>query len=962
MPAQKSPIRLAQRETEIIDRTKTVDFTFDGKPIQAYKGDTVASALYASGVRIFSRSFKYHRPRGLLCAGGNCPNCLMTVDGVPNVRACTEKAKIGMSVQGQNAWPSIEHDFFSILDKFSGLMPVGFYYKVFHRPKFLWNIVQPLIKRIAGLGKLEVNTPPETQYTQCNYSTDVAIVGGGPSGLSAALAACKAGAKVTLIDDQDQLGGHLRWEAQTIVRSSGFSNTNALGIAKELSKAVHDMQRIDVLSNATVFGLYQDNLLGITTDDKFVKLRAKNVIIATGSQDVPLVFERNDLPGVMLTDAALKLINLYGLRPGTKAVIATNDDKGYLAALEFIKAGTKVAVLVDSRPDFPHGMEAAEALKASGTLILPSHALVLAEGSKKVIEAIVAKIVDGEPTSEERRFDCDVICTSSGGYPTQSLLQMAGANLNHDPVSGKMVIDKLPEGVYAAGEVTGRSTDIATSIAQGEMVGANAAGGKFSVIADDQPHSEILSTSGYRTDATHRSFICFCEDITDYDVNQAIEEGFDDIQTLKRYSTVTMGPCQGKMCHKSLVESAARQTNRSMSEIGTTTSRPPFKPVSLGALAGASHMPIKRTPLHQIHNNLDAKFVDLGPWRRPFTYTSPHEECQTVRERVGIIDVSSLGKLKVEGSDAGALLDKVYTHHFSDLGVGRIRYGLLCADNGTIMDDGTVGRLANESYFVTTTTGNIELIEDWFKWWSAGANMCVHYTNVTSTYAAINLAGPKARETLAKLTDTELGPSDFRYMRIREANVAGVGSLLLRIGFVGESGWEIHFPAEYGEHMWNSLMEAGEEFGIGPFGLEAQRILRLEKKHIIVGQDTDAISNPLESDMEWAVRFDKEDFIGRGGLTAVQKRGLKNKLVGFTMADKTVPDDGDPIVIDGMPVGRVTSSRLSPSINKGFGLMWVPIDLANDGNEVHIRVDGKNLNARVTTAPTYDPKGTKLRE
>jgi sarcosine oxidase subunit alpha len=373
-------------------------------------------------------------------------------------------------------------------------------------------------------------------------------------------------------------------------------------------------------------------------------------------------------------------------------------------------------------------------------------------------------------------------------------------------------------------------------------------------------------------------------------------------------------------------------------------------------------MPIKRTSIHHKHLQLGASMVDLGPWRRPHSYGSPQEESLAVRQRVGIIDVSTLGKLDVSGRDAGRLLDKVYTHHFSSLRVGRIRYGVLCTDSGAILDDGTVTRMAEDRFFVTTTTGNIELIEEWFKWWRAGTGMCAHVTNVTSAFAAINVAGPRARETLGKLTDVDLSPGAFRYMRSAQGAVAGVPAIFLRIGFVGETGWELHFPAEYGEHMWDALMDAGREFGIAPFGVEAQRILRLEKKHIIVSQDTDAVTNPLESDMEWVVRLDKEDFIGRGGLVSAAERGPRERLAGFVMRDGVVPEDGAPVISGFAPVGHVTSSRLSPTMGKGFGLVRLPAEMAQEGKVIYIRVDGRIVPADVTLQPVYDPQGARLRE
>ena len=966
--------RLEPRPAELVDRSQTVAFELEGRPVQAYDGDTVASALYAGGTTIFSRSFKYHRPRGLLCVAGRCPNCLVTVDGVPNVRACTERVRPGMSVRRQNAWPSVDRDFTSILDRLGKFMPVGFYYKTFHRPKLFWHLAQPIIRRVAGLGSLEVESPPETRYRHLNRHADVVVVGGGPAGLSAALEAAGAGARTVLVDDQPTLGGHLRFDARVYRDALGFDEARGFEVAGRLVGEVRDSPRIEVLSDSTAFGLYQDNLLGVLSSDTLTKLRAKRVIVATGSYEVPLVFDRNDLPGVMLSTAAQRLLNLYGVRPGSTAVVATTGDQGYYAALDLIDAGLRVAAVVDSRPEFPHDMEAAESLRSRGVLVLNGHAITMAEGRRRTTGAVVARLDGGG----ERRFDCDLVCMSGGFQPASSLLYQAGGRLGYDEALGEMVPLELPPTVYAAGDVTGVG-DLAASILQGRLAGVDAAASlgratptsdadlaalRREVDASVERYRATLKPGAVTQDGAQgkRRFVCFCEDTTAGDISDAIEEGFDDIQTLKRYSTVTMGPCQGKMCLKSFVGICAQHTDLSIDETGVTTMRPPVQPVTLSALAGPSHLPVKRTPMDRKHRELGATIVDLGPWQRAYSYGDPQQECLAVRERVGIIDVSTLGKLDVAGRDAPALLDKVYTHRFSDLRVGRIRYGILCSDDGTILDDGTVTRLADDRYFVTTTTGNVELMEEWFKWWMAGTGMCAHVTNVTSAYAAINVAGPRARETLSKLTDIDLLPTASRYMRSKSGTVAGVPAILLRIGFVGEAGWELHFAAEYGEYMWDALMDAGREFGIAPFGLEAQRILRLEKGHIIVTQDTDAVSNPLESGMEWVVRFDKEDFIGRGGLMVVSERGLRNKLVGFVVRDGRVPEDGDPVVRGSVPIGRVTSARLSPTLGKGFGLAWVPIELADEGQEILIRVDGQNIPADVTLRPIYDPDGVRLRE
>jgi len=970
--------RLDPKPTEEVDRSKTVTFEFDGASVQSYEGDTVASALCAAGVRTFSRSFKYHRPRGLLCVAGRCPNCLVTVDDVPNVRACTEPVREAMKVRHQNAWPSLNHDFLSILDRLHWLMPVGFYYKAFHRPKLLWKLAEPVIRRVGGLGTVDINAVPDTKYHHRYQHADVAVIGGGPAGLSAAIAAAQHGAQVVLIDDQPSLGGHLRFNGRTDLDIPRFGNASGVVIAKQLAERVLASENIQVLSSARAFGLYQDHLFGVLQANRLVKLRAKQVIIATGSCEVPLIFEKNDLPGVMLTTGAQRLMLLYGVQPGKVAVVATSSDQGYYAAQDLLEAGVQITTLVDLRPESYPSPEVVDALKDRGVEILTSHAISRAEGKSEVKAAVVVGLDNGTPGGPERRLECDLICMSGGFQPADSLLHQAGCRPEYDESLGESVPRELPPDTHAVGEVT-RIHDLATSLLQGELAGKQAADslGTPSVGLDSNGNTlrgELtLLEEGYRKRGDRRppttaigkgreQFVCFCEDVTAKDISDAIEEGFDDIQTLKRYSAVTMGPCQGQMCLKALVSLSSQHTGKGIQETGVTTSRPPNQPVPLAALAGPSHMPIKRTPIDRKHRELGASIVELGTWQRAHSYGDPQEECLAVRQRVGIIDVSTLGKLDVKGRDAGTLLDKVYTDRFSDLRVGRIRYGLLCSDNGAILDDGTVTRLAERHYFVTTTTGNVDLMEDWYKWWMAGTGMCAHVTNVTPAYGAVNLAGPKARQTLSKLTDVDLSETSFRYMRSARAVVAGVPCILLRIGFVGETGWELHFPAEYGEYFWDTLMEAGEEFGISPFGLEAQRILRLEKKHIIVGQDTDAASNPLESDMAWVVRFDKDDFIGRAGLTRVSERGLLNKLVGFVMRDGKVPDDGVPVVRGKTPIGRVTSARFSPTMGRGFGLAWVPIELAEEGSEIHIMVNGKPLPAEVILEPVYDPEGERLRQ
>ena len=971
--------RLGAHASQLIDRDKMVAFEFDGWPVKANEGDTIASALFGAGFKTISRSFKYHRARGLLCVAGRCANCMVTVDGVPNVRACTVPARSGMQVRHQNAWPSLDNDFLSVLDRLDRLLPVGFYYKALHRPRLLWRLASPIIRRIAGLGAVDINSISDSRYHHENRHADVAVVGGGPAGMSAALVAACSGARVVLIDDQPSLGGHLRYDARTYPdQPGGVPAGPGFEVAAHLIESVRLAEGIEVLSGAIAFGLYEGNLLGILCDDRMVRLRAGRIVVAAGSYEVPLTFDRNDLPGVMLSTGVQRLIHMYAIKPGSMALVATCNDQGYYTALDLLAADVRIAAVVDSRPNIPDGLEAAATLQSLGIPVLPSYALTRAEGRQKVVGAVAARFEAGQPTTESREFDCDIIAMSGGFQPAGSLVHQAGGKMAYDESLDETVPEELPSTVYAAGEVTGIH-DLPASILQGRLAGLEAIEslGRTSSAPDadaDEIRRELEAVEAeYRSavgaapppvELGHgaKQFVCFCEDVTARDITRAMDEGFEDVQTLKRYTTSTMGPCQGKMCLKAFTGICTQRTGLSAEETGAVTSRPPVQPVPLGALAGPAHMPIKRTPMDRKHRELGARIVDLGPWQRPYSYIAPQDECLAVRQRVGIIDVSTLGKLDVRGRDAPALLDKVYTHHFSNLRVGRIRYGILCADNGAILDDGTVTRLAEDRYFVTTTTGNVELMEEWFKWWTAGTGMCAHVTNVTSAFAAINVAGPRARDTLGKLTDVDLSPDAFRYMRSAQGAVAGVPATFLRIGFVGETGWELHFPAEYGEHMWDALMDAGEEYGVAPFGVEAQRILRLEKGHLIVGQDTDAVSNPLEGDMAWAVRFDKEDFIGRGGLVAARDRGLRDKLVGFVMRRGAVPQDGAAVVAGRVPIGRVTSSRMSPTLDKGFGLAWVPVELAEEGQVIDITVDGGIATADITLQPIYDPDGKRLRE
>jgi sarcosine oxidase subunit alpha len=937
--------RLPPSDTERIDRTTALTFTFDGTRHTGFAGDTLASALAAGGVDVFSRSFKYHRPRGLLCCSGRCPNCLVNVDGEPNVRACTRPLRDGATVRHQNAWPSLAVDVLSVAGRLERLLPIGFYYKMFYRPQRLWPYFERVLRNVAGLGRLDTRVTPDVHARTRNLHVDVAVVGGGPAGCAAALEAAAAGARVILIDDQPELGGHLRVLTATVRGDTRIDGLPAGAAAQRLGALVAAEPRIEVLSDATVFGIYEGGLLGATVGSTLCRIRARRIVLALGTQERPLLFENNDLPGIVLGNGALRIARLQGVRLGRRAIVVINDAHGHGVAEELRAIGTNVVEVID------------------------------VGGASEVVRALGGGWVSGlvvRDTTGERTIPCDLVAVALGPEPVTALFAHDSGARAFDERIGEFVAAGRTETVLAAGEMEGpRGGEFA--LAAGRAAGREAAleCGHGTVAATREARAAceairagaIATTSAPRMSAEGggKRFVCLCEDVTAKEIVQGVKEGFDGLEVLKRYSTITMGPCQGKMCHVTSARLRAACTGESVAAAGLTTARPPFSPVTIGTLAGPHLAPVRRTALHERHASRGASWMDMGDWKRPFVYTSVERECRAVRESVAVIDVSTLGKLALRGPDAGEYLDWLHPNRFSDLKVGRVRYRAMCDDAGTILDDGTVARFPGDRFFVTTTTSGIDAVEQWLRWWLAGSSRRVHVANVTSEYAAINLAGPRSRDVLARLTALDVSKEAMPYLAAVEGEIAGCYAVVLRIGFVGELSYEIHVPADYGAHLWDALMEAGKEFDIQPFGVEAQRVLRLEKQHVIVGQDTDALSGPLDSAMSWLVKSDKPDFVGRSAIAAVGARGADLALVGFVLADRTVPDEGASVVRDGKLVGRVTSAKWSDTLGQTIGMAIVPVDLATDGSALDIRRDGTFLHATVAMKPFYDPAGAKLR-
>ena len=956
--------RLTPRNGEVIDRGTRVAFTFDGRDYAGYEGDTIASALAASGVRVFSRSFKYHRPRGLLCCAGQCPNCLVQIGDEPNVRACTRRVETGMAVCSQNAQPSLDRDLLSLTQLAAPLMPVGFYYKTFIRPAALWPSYEHVLRHAAGLGKVDLASRPGA-FDKEYLHADVAVVGGGPSGMAAAVAAAEQGAGVALFDVEPSLGGRLRY------------SPSRPGRLETLRSSVANRSDIEVYTDTAVLGWYQDNWLAAVKGSRLFKIRAKSVVVAAGAIETPLLFDHNDLPGVMLGSAVQRLVRLYGVKPGERALVVTANDDGWDVAAELAEANVEIAAVVDERHSSPNS--AAGELISRGVPAYFRHTVLEAVGSKRVQAARVARIgpLGEADRSAAQNVPCDLVVVSVGWTPDLALYHMAGGESVYDEQRSESRAAEAPEGMFVAGRAAGAGT-AACAMEDGRIAGRCAAA--FLGFGDGPAAAEIADLHArkagepVRTSARtvvpgrKKRFLCYCEDVTDVDLQTAIVEGYDSLELLKRYSTISMGPCQGRMCSMNTVHLCARANGAQVQETGKTTSRPPVAPVTLGALAGQNMEPVQVSPAHQWHLERGARMMVAGLWLRPEDYGDPVAEVKAVRERVGLMDVSTLGKIQLTGPGVPELLERLYVNQWRKLGVGRVRYGVMCNDEGVVIDDGVCARIQEDEWYMSTTSTGATTVFEWIQWWAqSGWGDGVHAVNLTDSYAAFNLAGPRSREVLGLLTDRDLGNPKFPYMRVRSTRVAGVLCRVLRIGFTGELSYEIHCPASFGMHVWEALMAAGKEFDIAPFGVEAQRVLRLEKAHIIVGQDTDALTDPFSANMEWAVKLNKRDFLGKPMLTRMSERGTAQRLVGFRMArPDLVPEEGlQAVRLDGNGrqeiIGWLTSCRFSPALGETIGLCWLPANVAaKAGTPFQIRRNGELEDAYVHHGPFYDPGGERL--
>ena len=944
--------RLGPQPNEVIDRSAKLRFRWNGKRFTGFEGDTIASALAAAGEHVFSRSMKYHRPRGILTADYWDPNLMVQVGDDPNVRAGHRLLEAGMDVQAQNVWPSLRRDIKAANSLVGRFLTAGFYYKTFMRPQRLWPAYERVLATFAPGGRIDIDTPH--RYHDKRYThPDVVVAGAGPAGISAALAAAEAGARVLLVEHEHAVGGHLRYSSR---------DTDQAALAE--LRAALEASDVEVLTDSTVTGRYEDNWLGIvqrnhpTAVERLIKARAKVLVAAPGLIERPYVFAGNDRPGVVTSGAARRLVNLWGVKPGERAVVFTANADGDAAAADLERAGVEVADVIDGR----------EGRRVNA-----------AQGSSSAVEAVVAG---------GARIEADLLVAAAGWTAPTSLLNMAGDRPVYDADAARFFGSDPPGNVLATGGLAGdgsldelrahgaatgrlaarRAATVAHRLQACTARALPTAGDEPDWVPDERdplgrdPHPEL-----YRS-GTH-GMVDFSEDVGSKDLVAAAKEGYDSVELAKRYTTATMGPSQGKLETVNTVAAIAEARGETIAEVGTTVWRPPYAPLTLGALAGRNFEPVRVSSIHPWHEANGVRTILAGQWVRPDHYGDPAAEVRNVRTNVGLIDVTPLGKLDLRGPDIPKLLNLLYTNKWSKLAVGKVRYGMMCAEDGVVLDDGVTGHLGEDHYLMTTTSSGAGGVWEWVENWlqTERPDWRVHVTPVTTAYASINVAGPKSRELVSRVASgVDLSPEAFAYMEVRTAEVAGVPDCIMwRIGFTGELSFELHVPAGHGLHVWEALMEAGADLGVGPFGLEGQRIMRLEKGHFIVGQDTDGLTLAPSTGLGPLIKLDKDDFAGMPELAWATGRRLP-MIVAIQPDDpNVVPEEAAQIVRGDTNeiLGRITSARMSPTLGRSICLGQVEPELAAGGTKLTVLLaSGQRISATVMDHHAhFDPSGERLR-
>ena len=992
-----------------IDRDRPLAFDFDGRRYQGFAGDTLASALLANDVHLVGRSFKYHRPRGILSAGAEEPNALVQLrTGArtePNVRATQAELFAGLSAESQNRWPSLQYDVSAVNNLASRILPSGFYYKTFKWPASLWMTYEKVIRNAAGLGRGPAGPDPD-RYDHRNVWCDVLVAGGGPAGLMAALAAGRAGARVIVADEQPEMGGALLSDTVEI-----GGKPAARWVAATLAELAA-MDEVTVLARTTVAGYYDYNYLtmlervtdhlgdepdGATPRQRFWQVRARQVVLAAGAIERPLAFCDNDRPGIMLAGAARAYVNRYAVLPGRKAVVFTNNDSAWEAALDLRRAGAAVTV-VDLRKT-PRGA-LVDAAGAAGIEILDAHAITGVRGANRVsgVEVMALDDEGAAVVGQARRIACDLVAMSGGWNPSVHLFSQSRGKLRFDDDLASFVPETSAQAERSAGACNG-AMRLSDCLKQGALAGAAAArdaGAKskkkpavpkvVEAAAGDALKPVWCVPSPKPPGRGGKFFLDFQNDVTVADLHLAAREGYRSIEHLKRYTTTGMGTDQGKTSNVNALAIMAGIRGVAIPRVGTTTFRPPYTPVGFGAIAGRNVGPFmdpaRLTAMHDWHVEQGAIFEDVGQWKRPWYYPRAGEtmqdavnrEVQAARNSVGVVDASTLGKIDIQGPDAAKFLNMIYTNAWLKLPVGGCRYGLMLHEDGMVFDDGVTTRLGENRFLMTTTTGGAANVMTWLEEWlqTEWPEMKVYCTSVTEQWATMAVSGPYARHLVGSLTDYDkLGPRDFPFMTMRELDVAGIPARVYRISFTGELAFEINVPRRHGLALWKAVWEAGQKYGITAYGTEAMHVLRAEKGFIIVGQETDGTATPMDVGMDWIVSKKKGDFLGRRSFAREDTaRDDRRQLVGlFTHDHKTVLAEGAQLVetTDTAPpvrmVGHVTSSYYSPNVGRSIALAMVERGAGRKGETLYApRLDGgRPIEVTVTEPVFYDPEGVRAR-
>lgn len=970
--------RISSLPTLHINPDHSLFFNYRGKSYQGISGDTIATALYANNIRIFSRSLKYHRPRGLYSLNGECSNCFVEADGLPNTQAELVTLRDGMEIKSQNVIGTPDWDLMGFIDKLDRFMPAGFYYSYFHKPYRLWPFFQNQIRKAAGLGRLKMNAEIKGDFEEIFLNADVCVIGAGPSGMHAALSAADKDLRVILLEARPWAGGFFDYREKEYADGRSVFERGT-----ELARQVEAHENIRSFFHTSLLGVYKNNMVtafqrGKEKDffnERYIEIISKSIVVATGCIERPLLFDHNDRPGIMQVSCAHRLARTYGILPGKHSVFSIGDDLGLEAAIDLFDMGLKIHAVADSRYDGQNQDLLNELDRRSipflrGWIVSKSHGM-------KGVEKVTLCTVDG---MRKQQFSCDLIVASAGLTPCAGPMFLAGAEMTFDHHTGFFLPRQLPSGMYAAGRVLGLTDSFAIE-ASGELAGLNAAAvcgvsvqteidfsrQKLKQLRGPEKGSKFVQAPG----KGRKRFICFDEDVTLKNIYQAFDMGFDKLELTKRFSTAGLGPGQGGIPGHNLPLLVSQYHGDTSDSILPTTIRPPLSPTFLATFAGKHHDLFKRTPLHEIMNtNSDAVFRRAGAWKRVRYFSkdlTSQNEIENVRNNVGIIDVSTLGKFRIFGPDALNALQRVYVGDMADIKDGKVKYSAMCNEDGCLIDDGVVIKKGEGDYYFTTSSNRSNSTAEWIRYHTRHEGWDFSIVNLTDAFGALNLAGPFAREVLAKIVDIDISNASFPYAGYRECKIADrIPVRAMRLGFVGELSYELHIPSSYMQAAWEIIFEAGRSYNIKPFGLEAQSTMRLEKGHVIIGQETE-IRTTLH-DLGMGALWDRNKSwaktVGAPALKFTEHQEGRMKLVGFKMDDPGRPAKDGAIIVADTILGHVCTSRYSYSLSESIGMALVHPTLSEPGSRLEIFEDGmgeKRLYARVISIPFYDPEGLKLK-